>query len=121
MIDATELMIGNYIKRLEVQLDEYRTEESSIVLVDSIYRDALNPDIHLINGYSEEFLNSWARCKCIDEKTYKYYKEKQKEDDRKLALSKIIEEEKQKMRERRKEAETNLKNSLNLGFENLIV
>jgi len=55
MLNHKDLMIGNYVFRKSIKIDEYITEERSVVIIDSIYNDALSPDNFLINGYPLSF------------------------------------------------------------------
>ncbi|CAG7581032.1 MAG: hypothetical protein SLAVMIC_00639 [uncultured marine phage] len=48
-------MIGNLILQKEIKIDEYLTQDPKIIKVDSIYFDALIPDVYLINGYPTNF------------------------------------------------------------------
>ena len=55
MIEVRQIMIDNLIMQKEVKVDEYITQEAKVIKVDSIYFDALSPDVYLVNGYPTDF------------------------------------------------------------------
>lgn len=54
MVNYKNLMIGNFILRKEIKIDEYLTDDEKVIKVDSIYPDIMN-DNFLINGKSCDY------------------------------------------------------------------
>lgn len=54
-MDAKDLMIGNFIIQKEILIDDYLSEDSKVIKVDSIYFDAIVRELYLVNGFPCNF------------------------------------------------------------------